>query len=353
MRKLSLLPVVYLLIPVYLLSQPCLPEGITFTTQSEIDNFQNNYPGCTEIQGDVQITGNNINNLNGLSVLTTFWGDLSIESDKALTSLAGFDNVMYIVGNLKIKKNDILTSLAGFDNLTFIGGSLNLEYNTSLASIESLYNVTYLGGNLHFEFNYVLESLAGLDNLVFIGGLVYFMYNPNLTSLTGLNNVISIGGDIEIWLNAGLTSLTGLDNIDAASIDALHIYKNFSLSTCEVKSICNYLASPNGTIEIHDNAPGCNSQAEVDTACATLSIENIDSGDDVTIFPNPAEKELFISVKNTVIINEVNIYNQLGQKVLNEKKLNDALDVSILRQGVYVVELVSDGFIIREKLIIR
>jgi hypothetical protein len=33
-------------------SQGCLPEGITFTTQAQIDSFQIDYPGCTEIEGD-------------------------------------------------------------------------------------------------------------------------------------------------------------------------------------------------------------------------------------------------------------------------------------------------------------
>ena len=32
----------------------CLPNGIVFENQSEIDNFQYNYPGCTEIEGDVE-----------------------------------------------------------------------------------------------------------------------------------------------------------------------------------------------------------------------------------------------------------------------------------------------------------
>ena len=31
-------------------SSSCLPEGITFTTQEEIDNFQNNYPACTRLK---------------------------------------------------------------------------------------------------------------------------------------------------------------------------------------------------------------------------------------------------------------------------------------------------------------
>jgi len=49
-------------------SQSCLPDGIEFYSQSEIDNFQTNYPNCTEIEGDVAITGLDIYNLNGLSV---------------------------------------------------------------------------------------------------------------------------------------------------------------------------------------------------------------------------------------------------------------------------------------------
>lgn len=44
----------------------CLPEGITFSTQEEIDNYQSNYPGCVEIEGDVIIEGEDITNLDGL-----------------------------------------------------------------------------------------------------------------------------------------------------------------------------------------------------------------------------------------------------------------------------------------------
>ena len=56
-----------------LLAQPCLPEGITFSTQAEIDSFQINYPSCTEIEGDVTIEGWDIANINGLNVLIAFF----------------------------------------------------------------------------------------------------------------------------------------------------------------------------------------------------------------------------------------------------------------------------------------
>jgi len=63
MKKL-LLTLLITFLSLVLLSQGCLPEGITFTTQAQIDSFPINYPGCTEIEGDVGIVGDDIYNLN-------------------------------------------------------------------------------------------------------------------------------------------------------------------------------------------------------------------------------------------------------------------------------------------------
>ncbi len=92
----------------HLAAQPCLPEGITFTTQAQIDNFQTNYPNCTEIEGNVGIAGDDITNLNGLNVLTSIGGDMEIG---------------YMVMWWSCKGNPFLISLAGLGNLTTIGGT--------------------------------------------------------------------------------------------------------------------------------------------------------------------------------------------------------------------------------------
>ncbi len=418
--------VLVLIIQASVLSQPCLPEGITFTTQAQIDNFQTNYPNCTEIEGHVEITGNDITNLNGLNVLIAFGGGLSIGDyyigNPILTSLTGLDNVTSIGGNLLIRYNDaltsltglgnltsiggnleignsVLTSLTGLDNLTSIGGCVVITSNAALTSLSGLGNLTSIGGYLFIMDNAVLSSLIGLDNLTSIGGHVEIRFNNALTSLigldnvtsvsellifgnfaltslTGLDNLTSIEGYLYIWNNYALTSLTaldnitsieedlsiknnvaltnlsGIDNIDAASIDNLYIFGNISLSTCEVESICNYLASPNGVIEIHDNATGCNNKAEVEVACES-GVPNINFESAFSIYPNPAEKEIFICCKNGVKIKEINIYNQIGQKVLHEKRITITIDVSMLMQGMYIIELVSEEFKIREKLMIR
>ena len=75
MKKLLILLVFAFATQSNLFSQSCLPDGITFNTQEQIDNFQADYPGCTEIEGIIEIEGADITNLNGLSSLTNF-GDM-------------------------------------------------------------------------------------------------------------------------------------------------------------------------------------------------------------------------------------------------------------------------------------
>ena len=142
-------------------AQPCLPEGIEFDLQSQIDSFQYNYPGCTEIEGDVSIIGYDIINLDGLSVLTSFGSDLEIWGSFSITSLSGLINVTHIDGNLEIRDCDALNSLAGLDNLNIVYGDLNIKYNTSLVDLTGLGNLTSVGGNIMIYYKSGFISLAG------------------------------------------------------------------------------------------------------------------------------------------------------------------------------------------------
>ena len=139
----NIITTISLLLIIYATSvtaQSCLPEGITFTTQEQIDNFQTDYPGCTEIEGDVEINGENITNLNGMLVLKSIGGELLIKST-SLVSLIGLDSITSIGKSLFIDSNFALTSLTGLSSLSSIDGNLLIEYNRSLLSIESLENL--------------------------------------------------------------------------------------------------------------------------------------------------------------------------------------------------------------------
>jgi hypothetical protein len=117
----------------FVMPHPCLTEGIIFSTQEEIDNFQINYPGCVEIEGDVTISGSEITNLDGLNVLTSIWGILTVEDNEILGSLTGLDNLTSIGGSLTILNNDSLNSLSGLENIDHASiTDLIIANNTSL-----------------------------------------------------------------------------------------------------------------------------------------------------------------------------------------------------------------------------
>ncbi len=208
----------------------CFPNGITFSIQAQIDNFQSNYPNCTEIEGDVEISGNNILSLDGLLVLTS------------------------------------------------IGGFLNIHDN------------------------------------------------PNLTSLSGL------------------------DSISAGSIDSLFIVNNSSLSDCAVKSVCDYLASPNAVVEIHGNLTNCEDQAQVQRICNGVSVEELKIENEISILPNPFTNsttlEIYLPEPGRL---EVKIYSQIGRllKTIAKDYQNAGLqkvdlETGDLEPGVYFCVLKTD-----------
>ena len=100
---------------------PCLPGGIIFTTQTLIDDFQTNYFGCTEIDGDVYtgdwVNPSNITNLDGLNTVNAIGGYLDLTNNPQLTSLEGLGNLVSIGGYLNLLWNNGLTDMTGLENL--------------------------------------------------------------------------------------------------------------------------------------------------------------------------------------------------------------------------------------------
>jgi hypothetical protein len=252
-------------------SQSCLPEGIKFTTQAQIDSFQTDYPGCTSIEGDVNIHGDDISNLAGLSILDSIFGNLEIEFTYLVEDLSGLDNLNYIRKDLIIYYNDGLYNLTGLGNLISVEGGVEIDGNWELTSLTGLDSLISIGGSLQIGSlwggNPSLTSLSVLDNLASIGDGLSIGSNDNLTSLTGLDNVTSIGGDLQIYENESLASLSGLENINASSISNIWITNNPILSVCHIQNICECLADPHDGIGIYNNGPGCNNPHEVADSC--------------------------------------------------------------------------------------
>jgi hypothetical protein len=331
---------------------PLFPGGITFGDQAAIDSFQTNYPTCSEIQGSVVISGDDITDLQGLSYLIRIHGDLDIgtlnQGNPDLADLSGLDNLMEIGGSLSITHNDALGSLGSL-TVSSIGKGLVITQNASLPDLHGLENVTQLDSSLVISENNLLISLHGLNNLISTGEGIELSSNNNLNDLSDLQNLTSAGGKLWMSGNDLLTGLNGLGNIDVNSISDLKIYNNPSLSVCDVQSICEYLSSPAGTFEIHDNYTGCQSRSEISRACM-VGIAGTPFQNDFSIFPNPAKTE--ISFLNSENIQECTILDQLCQKILHQSCPVQIMDVSMLKPGIYIVEIITTGTTVRKILVI-
>lgn len=356
---------------------PCLPFGnYYFYNQSDIDNFQIDYQNCNELKGSVYIRSNGILNLNGLTPISSIENGLSITNCHNLTNLIGLENLNsvgdrflifqnfelestdglanlnLIGGSLEIGNNEELHEINSFNQLTFIGKDLNIDYNRILHNISGFSLLDSIGGNFDININDYVRNLSSFSNLKSVGGRLKIKGNKRFNSLIGLEKLTTIGGDLYIAGSDSLTSLSGIDNIESNSINDLTIRRNKSLSTCNIESICNYLISPGGEITIEENSVGCNSELQILQAC-TIGVSESISSSPFTIYPNPTKSRITISAENEITINEVIIYNQLGQKVFYQKAITNKIDISKLGQGLYIIELVTDKNIVREKLIIK
>ncbi|RLD49958.1 MAG: hypothetical protein DRJ05_20280 [Bacteroidetes bacterium] len=308
----------------------------------------------TSIPGNLSITQSlSLINLSGLENLISIGGYLTISGNNGLSNLTGLEDLASISGNLGLGGNHFLSNLQGLENLIYIGGGLSIGNNIILSDISALSNLTSIPGSLIISANTLLVNLIGLENINVIGEDLEISSNFSLVSLSSFSNINSIGGELIVNDNDGLASLTGLDSIQPNSITDLTITNNASLSTCHVQSICDYLVSPNGVVEINSNATGCNNQTEVENACwvkidETAAIEN-----NIQIFPNPAKSTITILNSSNTKINEVIIYNPSGQIILQKNFPINTIDISKLHPGLYFVEIKTKMGHVRRKLIVE
>jgi hypothetical protein len=312
------------------MAQSCLPDGIWFQTQTQIDSFQINYPNCTEIEGSVTIGGYDITNLDSLFTITGIGGSLKI-------------------GNYFMRPDD------GWE----------LIANPNLVNIQGLQNLISIGGLLQIVGNNALTELTGLDNLktidgsLVIGAIIYSgwggvtFFGNAIEDLTALSNIESLGGGISITVN-NISTLEGLNHIDPNTITYLNIQLNGNLTHCEIQSICDFLTAPNGTVSIHDNAAGCDSQQEVEAACESASIDEKGLKNSLTIYPNPSSTQITIELPTTPQKNTIlTIYNLNGQQFLSQHitEPQTLVDISGLTSGVYFVKVVDDEKVMMGKVV--
>ncbi|WP_207764251.1 T9SS type A sorting domain-containing protein [Hanstruepera neustonica] len=269
---------------------------LTISSQSEIDSF--NYSEITGTLTIEETTTGDIINLNGLSILTTIDGGLSITNNTSLSSLNGLDNLTFIgsgpidaLGNgigLNIVNNNTLSSIASLTNVTSIGSNLTITDNQSLLNLLGLEGITSISGNISISNNTNLNTLNGLNNLTsvnqgsgFFSGYLTVENNSSITTLQGLDNLSFVRGNLRVLNNSSLINLNGLNSLTTTSATSvISIGSNSSLTT--LQGIQNLTEI--GSISIYNNNSlvslnGLQGLVNISGSIAILSNSNLSSLD--------------------------------------------------------------------------
>ena len=196
-------------------------SAYTFTSQKQIDDFGQNYSGCTAVPY-LHINGADITNLNGLN---------NIEKvDRTLDKHHHYFDAI-VIGTLSswYNANPQLTEVSGFEHLTFVRGSIVVGGNQSVKEIHAFQNLGKIQS--YFEPS---DSYAGLqiihnpklkqiDALSKLHEDAYIYIKDNL-QLNTINGHFSNLYDLDFFYIAGngfahLTAFDKLTSVDSLSIE--------------------------------------------------------------------------------------------------------------------------------------
>ncbi|MEM9819964.1 MAG: T9SS type A sorting domain-containing protein [Bacteroidota bacterium] len=225
--------------------QSCLPNGITFSTQADIDAFANDYPDCEEILGNVSI-------------------DLANSADP-ISSFAGIQGITTINGNLNIINlngglGGLKTDLTGLENLTKIGGNfvVSMSFNNNFESFHGLQGLTSIGGQLQL-IDSVIDDFSGLENLKSVGSLDIGMCFLN--NFQGLASLDSIHGDFRIFYS-NFNDFSGLHSLKTIE-GTLDLHSN-SFDNFQGLQSLEYIGNFHSSDDVFQSFEGLNNVATIE-----------------------------------------------------------------------------------------
>lgn len=214
---------------------------IVISSQAQIDSWI-----CTLIAANtLTISGNDITNLDGLSILVNSVGILdliTIQDNPLLTDVSGLSNFGHVPEVMKLKNNAVLTDVS----MLFLHSrdSTIIENNPNLLSLDNL------NGGTSQKTTYIINN-DELQDLVDLGpqgqDSIYIIGNDALTDISAFSSANYLP-KLVLSDNQSLKNLGGLQNMN--TIDKFEISENDSL--VDINAL-NNLSSITQKLSIHNN----------------------------------------------------------------------------------------------------
>jgi hypothetical protein len=233
------------------------------------------------------------------------------------------------------------------------GGGMCIVTSNEVGDTAILINNTITDNEATFGGGiYAMSSKSVIVNSIIWGNVATTGPSINQTGSTLEVRYSDIQGDA-VWPGEGNLNCNPTFIADGYHLDPACQLVNAGIVSIEING--TWYECPPYDID-GDVRPYANTQPEIGvdevdfaTFIRPISNENLS----MVVYPNPADKDVTISVSDDAAIDEVIIYNQTGQIAYRGMPENNSLVVSALQPGIYVIEVRSDQQKFREKLILE
>ncbi len=195
--------------------------------------------GVTVVDGDLTITGGEIEDLTPLSSLRCVRGRLELVDTTRLTTLSGLDALVAVEDDLALVRNQALTDVSALARLRFVGpfddnADLTIVGDHALPSLRGLDALEEVSGDLAIEADDALIDLRGLGALARVGGHVSITRHAGLERTDGLDALAVIGGHLVIENDDALVDVTlpALRAVDDAPTDVTGLFRGVEIAQC-------------------------------------------------------------------------------------------------------------------------
>ena len=227
----------------------------------------------------------------------------------------------------------------------------------SLYGISSVTNGAGTNGS-NIEFPFPAVSLTAGES-IFVASEApqftsFFGFAPDYTT-----GVVGINGDdaIELYENGVIIDTFGDVDADGTGTAWDYLdgwaYRVSNTGPDGTFVIANWTFSGINQLEGGATNDLCTVPYPLGTYTNTLSNNNFNSLEDLTIYPNPLKGNTLYLTSNANAAMSVQIFDVLGKEVLKSNLINNAVNVSGLNAGIYIVKVTEEGKTATRKLVIQ
>lgn len=307
------------------------------------------------VSGTVASTEVFIRLASGLAI-NSYNGDITVSSSPAA------DQLVAVSGNVFGPPTNSLVIIGVYDGPNTGGTPKGVELyaladiaDLSLFGISSVTNGAGTNGST-IEFTFPADALTAGQSIFVATEATeftnFFGFAPDYTT-----GVVGINGDdaIELYENGVIIDTFGDVNMDGSGTPwdyldgwAYRVSNTGPDGTSFI--IANWTFSGINQLEGATTNAACAVPYPLGTYLTSSSFDNING---LTMYPNPLKGNTLFLTSTANAAMSVQIFDLLGKEVLKSDVINNAVNVSKLNSGVYVVKITEEGKTATRKLIIQ